>query len=64
MLGYDVTVVDKLVARTNAALASTDPQVRASTREHPRSAKLAVVLGGFDRTQVDEYPRQLADRLV
>lgn len=61
--GYDRFEVDDLIARAEAALASGDPVARKGMARALREAAPMVVLRGYDRTQVDEAFRLLADRL-
>ncbi|MCA2215324.1 hypothetical protein [Jidongwangia harbinensis] len=59
--GYDRDQVDRLFARADAAVASSDDAVRASALRLLRSPGLPVVLRGYARDQVDDAVR---DRLA
>jgi len=61
--GYDREQVDRLLARADAALASGDEALRASTRELLRSPDLKVVLRGYARKDVDNAVEDRLSRL-
>jgi DivIVA domain-containing protein len=62
--GYDPAEVDALLDRVRAALASTDPAVRASVRTELNRPAFHIRLRGYDRFQVDDYLRTAIDRLA
>lgn len=61
--GYDKEQVDRLLAQADAALASSDDAVRASTRRLLQRPELVVVLRGYARDEVDAAVRARLDRL-
>jgi DivIVA domain-containing protein len=61
--GYDRSQVDLMIQRVGAALASTDPGLRARVSDEVRAVQFAVVLRGFDRHQVDVALKRLAAEL-
>jgi DivIVA domain-containing protein len=58
--GYDRDQVDRLLAKVDAALVSSDPALRESTRQLLLNPDLVVVLRGYACDQVDDAVR---DRL-
>ncbi|MEV6600345.1 DivIVA domain-containing protein [Actinoplanes sp. NPDC051346] len=61
--GYDRDQVDRLLAQTDVALASSDEALRASARNLLQSPDLVVVLRGYARDQVDAAIRDRLGRL-
>jgi len=61
--GYDRGGVDRLLAQTDAALASTDEALRASVSRLLQAPDLVVVLRGYARDQVDDAIRERLRRL-
>jgi DivIVA domain-containing protein len=52
-----------MVQRAEAAVASTDPRLRARTCQELRSVQFAVVLRGYKRPEVDHFLKALADEI-
>ncbi len=63
LLGYDKEQVDQVLAQADAALASSDEAVRASTRKLLQEPDLVVVLRGYARDEVDDAVRDRLHRL-
>ncbi len=61
--GYDRGRVDRLLAQADAALASSDEALRASTSKLLQVPDLVVVLRGYARDQVDDAVRNRLRRL-
>lgn len=61
--GYDPDQVNDLIRRANQALGSADPAHRGAVERELRQPTLAVVLRGYDRSQVEERLAVLADQL-
>jgi DivIVA domain-containing protein len=61
--GYDREQVDRLLARADTALASSDQALRATTGTLLQDPDLVVVLRGYDREQVDGAVRDRLHRL-
>lgn len=64
--GYDLSVVDKLVRRGQAALAGGDESRRRQVADEIAAALpgIPIALRGYDRDQADSYLRELAARLT
>ncbi len=61
--GYDMSQVDRLLGRVDAALASSDEALQASARELLRSPDLTVVLRGYARDEVEKAVNDRLNRL-
>jgi DivIVA domain-containing protein len=62
--GYDPEEVDAVLRRVKAALASTDPAMRAAVRTELDQPGFRVRMRGYDRSEVDDYLRKAFDRLA
>ena len=62
--GYDAAEVDAMLQRIQNALASADPNKRASVREELDHSVFHIRMRGYDRTEVDDYLRKAIDRLA
>ena len=62
--GYDPALVDDLIGRAGAALASAAPQQCAAVAASIGATALPVTLRGYDRFQVDAHLGRLADQLT
>jgi len=61
--GYHKAAVDAVVARTEQALASNDPALRAAVRNELGNVNFDLRLRGYDRPQVDDYLARAAAEL-
>ncbi|GAB2932321.1 hypothetical protein GCM10027280_19960 [Micromonospora polyrhachis] len=61
--GYDPAQVDAVVRRAAEARVSTDPAQRSAVLSELSNTRLLVKFRGYDRSQVDDYLRQVTNLL-